>query len=57
MRLPHWRTQCNSFAQTPVLLLAAVHAALALLSSRERLWTDVRQAQLPRGLIGCPMML
>ena len=57
MRLPHSQSQRNSIMQTPVLLLAAVHAALALLSCRERLWADVRQAQLPRGLIDYPMML
>ena len=53
MRLLHGRAHCNSIAQTPVLLLAAVHAALALLSFRERLWADVPEAQLSRGLIGC----
>ena len=53
MRLPHSQSQRNSIMQTPVLLLAAVHAALALLSFRERLWADVPEAQLSRGLIGC----
>ena len=53
MRLLHGRAQCNSIALTPVLLLAPVHAALALLSGSERLWRDIRKPQLSRHLVGC----
>ena len=42
VRLLHWRAERHLVAQGAVLLFASVHAALALLPGRERLWRDVR---------------